>query len=120
MRRWRPRQVQPSILSQDRRFQIAQRRPRLDGQLAAEERTQPPVHAERVGLAAAAIQREHQLSVELLVERVIPGERLEIRQDLPVLTQREPGLHQLPAGPQPQLLQALGLLPQPGQAVEAG
>ena len=79
-----------------------------------------PVHAERVGLAPAAVQREHQLGVQLLVERMVPGERLQFRQELRVLAEREPGLDEHPVGPQPQLLQTLRLLPQPGQAIEVG
>ena len=78
------------------------------------------VHAERVGLAPTAVQREHQLGVQLLVERMIPGERLQVRQELSVLAEREPGLDERPGGPQPQLLQAPRLFLQPGQASDVG
>src|SRR5712691_6647246 len=58
--------------------------------------------------------------MQLLVERMVPGERLQFRQELRVLAEREPGLDERPVSPQAQLLQTLRLLPQPGQAIDVG
>jgi hypothetical protein len=113
-------QAQHPGLPQDRRLQLTQWRPGLDRELIGEGDAQVPVHAERVGLAPTAVEREHQLGVQLLVERMIPGQGLQVWQELSMLAEREPGLDERPAGPQPQLLQALRLLPQPGQAIDVG
>ena len=48
------------------------------------------VGREGVRLAAAAVQGEHQLGVQLLVERVLPGQRLQLGQEPLMLAQREP------------------------------
>ena len=113
-------QVQRPVLPQDRRLQVTQPLPRLDAQLIAQDPAQLPVNAQRIGLASAAVQREHQLCMQLLIERVVGGQRLQLQQQLGVLTERKPGLGQRPDRPQPQLLQPSRLFLQPRQARDVG
>ena len=50
------------------------------------------VGLERLGLAAAAVQREHQLAAQVLAQRVLSHQRLELADELGVAAEREVGL----------------------------
>ena len=60
---------------------------------------------ERVGLPAAAVQREHQLSAQAFAERVLGDERLELRHQVVVAAERQVGVDPILERREPQLLE---------------
>ncbi len=54
----------------------------LDPELVEEGCARCPVRVERLGLAARAVEREHQLRSERLTQRMLGDERLELRHEL--------------------------------------
>ena len=62
-----------------------------------------PVDLERVGLAARAVEREHQLAAQPLAQRVLVDERFELADELRVAAERELGLGALLDEREPQL-----------------
>jgi hypothetical protein len=60
---------------------------------------------QRVGLPAAAIQREHQLTAQPLPEHVLGDQRFELRYQLVVAAGRQVGVDAVLERRQPQLLQ---------------
>ena len=116
----RPWAVQRGILAQDTGVQLAQLGAGLDGQLGDQDVAQRPVGAQRVSLAPGPVQREHPLVPEPLAERMGRGERLQLRDELPV-----PAAGQQRLGPRLQrgqalLLQTAGLRAGGGHRVEVG
>ena len=91
---------------------------RVDAQLLGEQPAGVGVHGERLGLPAAAVQRQHQQLAQPLAQRVRGGQRGQLGDGLGVAAQLqvevEPGLEEL----EPPLLQpgALGLGVRPGHA----
>ena len=67
-------------------------------------------HAERVGLAARAVERKHQLAAEPFPKRVCAQERLRLGDDLPVMLERQLGVEQLLDRGEAQLLQPAGVV----------
>jgi len=78
------RAVQGAVLAQDAGLQVAQVRTGLDGQLGDQDRAQVAVSAQRVRLAAHPVKGEHPLEPEPFAERMSHGERLKLRDELPV------------------------------------
>jgi hypothetical protein len=78
------------VLCQDRHLQVAKGLTRVD-QVVHERTGQPPVHGQRVALPARPVQGEHQLPVELFMERMLKAECLEFGDELAVLAQRQTG-----------------------------
>ena len=101
-------------------MQVAQRQPGVDAQLVAERAVQLAVHGEGICLPAAAVEREHQLRVQLLVVRVVLDQPVQFRYEPSVLAEGQPGLDQRPGGLQPEPAQPLGVLVQPGAPGEVG
>jgi hypothetical protein len=122
--RWRcggtRRAGQGRVLAQDRGLQVAQRLARVDAEVVGEGLAQPVVRGQRVGLPAGPVQREHELPVDLLVERLLPGQPLQVRYQLGVLAERELGVDQRPLGVQPHLVQPARLLVRQGDAGQVG
>ena len=87
-------------------MQLAQLRAGLDRQLGDQDVAQLPVGAQRVGLAPGPVEREHPLVPEPLAERMGRGERLQLRDEVPV-----PAAGQQRLGPRLQRGQALLLQP---------
>ncbi len=74
--------VERRVLLEDRPLEVAQRPARLDAELLHQRAARRLVGVERVALAAAAVEAQHQLPLEALAERVLrrqglqlPGER---------------------------------------------
>ena len=65
-----------------RRCSAASRSPGLKPQLAGEPAPRALIGLERVGLAAGPVQRQHQLTPEALLERMLAGEILELGDQL--------------------------------------
>jgi hypothetical protein len=86
---------EPGILREDRALQLAQALSRLDPELLDELAPGVLVGLERVGLAVASVQREHQLRAQALPVGVLGDQRLELPHDLGVTAERELRLDQL-------------------------
>ena len=83
------------VVGEDRLLQPPELRPRLEPQLVGEHAPRLLERLERVGLAAAAVEREHQLSPQPLPEGVVRERRTERRRELAMLAEREPDLEVL-------------------------
>ena len=112
--------VERRVLAQDGGLEVAQPLADVDAQLVVEPAAQVVQQAERVGLPAGPVERDHELAVDALVVPVVGGELLQVPDDLLMLTQREQGLDQGELGPQPQPVQAGRLLVQERQLGHVG
>src|SRR5205085_1002217 len=70
-------------------LQVTQLRRRVEPQLSRQSLAGAPVRVEGVGLAAGAVEREHELSVQPLAPGVFREQALEPRKRLDVLAQSE-------------------------------
>jgi len=61
---------------------------RLEAELLGQQPAGALKGVERVGLSAAATEREHQLAPEALLERMLADEPLELRDEFAAITQR--------------------------------
>jgi hypothetical protein len=77
----------------------------LDADLLNKHRARLAVGIERLRLAAAAIQRDHALGAELLAQRVLVDQRIELADDVGVTAGFEVRVDCLLGGAQPELLQ---------------
>ena len=75
---------------------------------------------ERVGLAAAAVEREHQLAAQALAEHVLGDQRLELRHQLVMAAERQVGVDPILERGQPELLQPGDLALRERLAVKIG
>ena len=116
----RRRRIEGRILSEDARFQVAQQLAGVDPQFLIERKAQPVVYAKRIGLSAVAVQREHELCVDLLIQRMIGHQLFQIGHQVRMLPGGQPGLGQGPLDLQPEQIQPLCLLLQPGQTGHIG
>ena len=80
------------ILHEDRPLEVAELAGGLDAQLLGERVAGLTIGVERVGLAAGAIEREHQLRVETLAHRLGRDELLQLADQLAVAAGRQVGL----------------------------
>src|SRR5439155_70847 len=87
----RGRVAEPELgpLHEDAALELAQLVAGLDAELVDERSAGVPVALERVGLAARAVQREHQLRAESLVQRVLGDETLQLADELGVAAEVE-------------------------------
>jgi len=85
--------------------QFLQRLAGVDAELAGEQAADPAVGGERVGLAAAAVQRQHELAVQPLAQRVGGYELFQLGGELIVPAQGQVGVDPGLQRGQPQLLQ---------------
>ena len=69
--------VQRRVVGQDRLVQVLQCFPGVDAELSGEQVAGAPVGGERLGLPAAAIQRQHELAVQPLPQRMACGQVLQ-------------------------------------------
>ena len=79
-------------MGEDRLVELVQLGAGLDPELLDEHLARVAVGLQRVGLAAAAVQREHQLRVQPLAPRVLAGELLELADQLGVAPGGQVGL----------------------------
>ena len=86
-------------------LQVAQLRLGLEPKLIVEAGADRAVDLERLGLAAGSVQREHQLSVEPLAQRMVSTDSLQLADQHPVTPEREFRLDSLLERRQPLLLQ---------------
>src|SRR4051794_32349495 len=98
--------AQPDVVAQDRPLQLLQRGTGIEPRLLSQDGPRAAVHRERVRLPAAAVERQHELSLQLLAKRPLPYERLELRNQLVVPTEGEVRLDPFLERNRPQLLEA--------------
>ncbi len=101
----RGRAVERRVLPENRLLESADRGTGLDAELIDEGAAPFAVDLERCRLLPAAIEREHQLRAEALVERMRAHEPLELRQDFGVAAERERSVDTVPHCSQPQTLE---------------
>ena len=82
-------------MREDRLLEAPQLGPGLEPQLVAEHAPRLLERLERVRLAAAAIERQHQLPPQPLPEGVVRERRAQRRRELPMLSERERNLELL-------------------------
>lgn len=99
------------VLAQDSLFELLQLWPGVEPELVAQGAACAPEHREGIGLPPAAVEGEHQLSVQPLARRVGGHERLELGGERLVPREREVGGDSLLEHEQPQLLEARDLGP---------
>ena len=100
---------QHGVLDEDRPLELLQLDARLEAELVAQALSRPPVDLESLRLPSAAVEREHQLRGKALPERMLGGERLELRDERQLATERELCIDPLLDRRQTKLLEALDL-----------
>ena len=116
----RRRPFERGILAQDAGVQFAQLRAGLDPKLVDQGVTQLAVGAQRVGLSAGPVQRQHPLGPEPLAERMGRGQALELRDELTVPAAGQQRLAARFERGQPLLVQPACLRPQRRRGVQVG
>ena len=87
-------------------MQRAQLRAGLDADLIDERRARVTVRRERIRLAPGAVEREHQLRVQALTQRLAGDQRLELADELAVPSVGQIEVDRRFGGGEPQLLEA--------------
>ena len=77
------------VLAQDRGLELAELGAGVDAELLDERLARGAVGGERVGLAARAVEREHELRARALAQRLGGDQRLELGDELGVAPERE-------------------------------
>ena len=84
--------IRVPILAEDLSLETPQGRPGLEAELLCQVAARPVVYVEGVGLPATAVEREHQLCVQALAQRMILDELLQLGDHLASATECELGL----------------------------
>ena len=93
---------------------------RCEPELVGQQRARLPVNLQALGLAAAAVERKHQLGSEPLPVWVVDAQSLELAHDREVAAEREVCIDSLLYGRKPELIQALRLDPRGPLRLEVG
>ena len=101
--------VQRGVLAQDRVVQAPQLGARLDADLLDQRAPRSPVRLERLGLAPAAVEREHPLRVQPLAQRVLGQQRIDLADELVMAAGGQVRVDRQLRGRQPQLLEPADL-----------
>ena len=103
--------LERGVLGEDRRLQPLQLGARLEPQLVDQRRAGAAVGVERVGLAARAVEGEHEVGVQALAVRVLGDQRLQLGDRVAVAAEREVELQPVLERGQPHAVEprALGL-----------
>ena len=104
------------VVREDRLLQPSELRPRLEPKLVGKDAPGLLERLERIGLATAAVERQHQLPPEPLPERVVRERRTERRRQLAMLAEGEPDLEVLLERVDVQHLEPACLGAEPGRA----
>lgn len=78
-----------AVLVQDEALKLLELRRRLEAELVGQVRARLLVGAQRLGLPAGAVEREHVLRAEPLAHRVLLAQHLELARELRVTPERE-------------------------------
>ena len=90
------------------RSSVAQLGRGLQPQLVRQHLARIAVGGERVGLATAAVERQHQLRAQRLAQRMLRHERLQLADQVRMAAEREVGVDARAEADEAQLLEALG------------
>src|SRR5207244_104819 len=90
------------VVAEDRALELLELRARLDPELVHEQPATLAVARERVGLAPAAVEREHQLPPQPLAQRLVLDEPFELGDEAIVATELELGGDPLLVGRSPE------------------
>ena len=101
-RRGRP---QRGVVAQDRRLQLAKGRRRLQAELLQQQLPDLAVGLEGLGLAAAAVQGEHELAAEPLAQRMLADQALQLADELAAGAKSQVGLDPFLQADQAQLVE---------------
>ena len=101
-------------------LELLQFEARLDPELLAERLSRPAVELERVGLAARAVERQHQLRPRPLAERLARDELLQLGDQARVPPEREVGLDPLLERGEPSVLEPRPRVSREGLGLELG
>ena len=92
-------------MAQDAPLEVLQRRCRLDAERVDQRAAQLAVGVERLALPSRAVQREHPLAVEVLAQRVLDHQPVQLADQLGRAAERQVGVDPRLDRGQPQLLQ---------------
>ena len=109
-------ELERRVLGEDRGLQALELRARVQAEVLDQDVAGAAVGVERVGLAAGAVEGEHQLRVQALAEGVLGGEALELAGDGGVAAEREVVLEPLLERVQARAHQPVGLDQRRGRA----
>jgi hypothetical protein len=98
--------IERRILAEDRLLEAPQLGAGLDAELVDQRAARVAVDVERLRLAAAAIERQHQLATRAFAERVLGHERLELPDELGMTARLQVGVHAVLERGEPQALEA--------------
>jgi hypothetical protein len=110
------RQVQGGVLGEDRQLKVLELRARLDRQLLGKQCTPGAVGCQRLGLAAGAVQREHQLPAQPFAQWVLGHQPLKLGAQRAVPAKRQLRLDPVLHRGQPARFEPLDL--EPGERFE--
>ena len=113
-----PREL--GALFEDRGLEVADRGRRLEPELVAQPVAEVVRGAQRLGLPARAVEREHQLAAEPLAQRMIDEERFELADDLFVVADPQLGVDARLDRDDVQLVEPDRLRPDPFRVGELG
>jgi len=115
--RW---QIQGRVLSEHRQLKLAQLRARFDGQLLDQQRPPLLVGLERIRLATATVQGDHQLPAEPLAHRMLGDELLKLGAHDGVAPERELNIDPVFDGLDPERLEAARFQPRERLGLQVG
>jgi hypothetical protein len=98
-------EVKRRFLAKDRPLELAQRRARLERQLLDQHPPGVLIGGERIGLPAAPVQRQHQLCMQMLAQRMLLNQHLELADQFSLAPELEISLDAFLQRREPQLLQ---------------
>lgn len=114
------RDAERRVLNEDGALELLHLERGLEPELVVEELPRAPVDVKALGLAAAAVEGEHQLRPEALTVRVVGDQRLELGDEAEVSGERELGVDPLLDRCETELLQPLGFDPRKSLELEIG
>ena len=101
-----PRNIERRVLAQDRQLERLELGGWVDAQLIGKQASTILVDAQRVRLAAGAVQGAHELRPQVLTQRLLGHEGLKLARDVATATEREVRLETVLECTQPQLVEA--------------
>src|SRR6476661_1740745 len=98
--------IERRVLAQDRRLETPELLARVEPELVQQTLACGPVRLERVGLAPRAVEREHELAVQVLAQRVLHDQALQLAHQLGLPATRQLSVDPRLEGCPPQLVEA--------------
>ena len=96
--------VERGVAGQDRELELLKRRSRLEAQLLRQHAPEPLENLERLCLPTGSVQRQHELAVEPLPQRVTRDKIAQLADEVARVTKGEIGFHPLLQSGQMKLL----------------